>query len=140
MKKIKNLSVIFIFLIIFFLSLWKLDLTQKAKGVSPQGTMTIVASSTLPITVGSSNAITLFSRNDGCTARIITTYASPIMITFATSTDLSSTVKPTGTFGHLQAASTTVSYDSGMYGCGVWQAYGFGASTTISKSEFNSWR
>jgi len=107
---------------------------------APSGTMTIVASSTKKIIVGPGNATTLFSVNSSCTSRKITTYANPIMLTFATSTDLDQTVEPTGSFGHLQAASTTVDYDSGTNGCGVWQAFGFGASTTISISEFEGFR
>jgi hypothetical protein len=43
---------------------------------------------------------------------------------------------PTGVFGHLQAASTTVVYDSGQFGCDRVKAYSFGASTiTITEAE-----
>lgn len=141
-----NLGIaIMVFTFMFYSALWVLNSTRKAESSSPQGTMTLVASSTKKSTVGSTSPVTLFSRNDGCTSRIITTYSKPIMLTFATSTDLDETVEPTGQFGHLQGASTTVSYDSGIYGCGVWQAYGFEfsssiPSTTISISEFSSWR
>ena len=113
---------------------------NKPLGQAPSGMMTLVASSTVKITVGPGNATTLFSAKNSCASRKITTYANPIMITFATSTDLDQTVEPTGVFGHLQAASTTVDYDSGTNGCGLWQAFGFGASTTISVSEFEGFR
>ena len=39
--------------------------------------------------------------------------------------------------GHIQAASTTVTYDSGLYGCGVWLLKSAGvASNTINITEF----
>lgn len=56
-----------------------------------------------------------------CGARIISTTASPIMITFS---DNQGSV-PTGTFGMLQAASTTVNYDNGQYGCAAVRVYSF---------------
>ena len=114
--------------------------SYNAKASSPAGMATLIASSTVKAIVGPSNAITLFSANVDCASRIITTYAQPIMLTFATSTDLDQVVMPTGSFGHYQAASTTIAYDSGLYGCGLWQAYGFEASTTISTSEFKGFR
>lgn len=129
----------------FSFAFWIFNSAREVKGSAPQGMMTLVASSTKKATVGSTSPVTLFSRNDGCNSRVITTYAAPIMLTFATSTDLDQTVEPTGQFGHLQGASTTVIYDSGIYGCGVWQAYGFEVnsatpSSTISVSEFIGWR
>jgi hypothetical protein len=42
---------------------------------------------------------------------------------------------PTGAFGHLQAASTTVVYDSGLYGCGAVKIYGFDANSVITVTE-----
>lgn len=110
--------------------------TVNPLGQANTGMMTIVASSTYAVTVGPLNAVTLFSARSDCTNRKITTYAQPIMITFATSTDSAAQVRASGTLGHLQAASTTVDYDGGLNGCGLWQAFGFGASTTISVSEF----
>jgi hypothetical protein len=41
---------------------------------------------------------------------------------------------PTALIGHLQAASTTVSYDSGIYGCNAVRIYSF-ASSIITVSE-----
>ncbi len=114
--------------------------SYNARASAPSGMATLVASSTVKAIVGPQNATTLFSANVDCTSRIITTYANPIMLTFATSSALASTVEPTGVFGHLQAASTTIAYDSGIYGCGLWQAYGYSASTTISISEFKGFR
>lgn len=82
---------------------------------------------------------TIFSaRTDGsCKARIVsTTGGSAIMLVFGdpANGDLSSSTV-SGTVGHWQAASTTVAYDSGLYGCGRWSAYSY-ATQTITVSEF----
>ena len=41
---------------------------------------------------------------------------------------------PSGVYGHLQAASTTVAYDGGQYGCGAVRIYSF-TSQAITVSE-----
>lgn len=114
---------------------------NQVLGGAPMGAKTIVASSTKKTAqVGPQEIKTIFSAASDCISRIITTLGDgAIMLTFATSTDLDETVKPTGTFGHLQAASTTAAYDSGLYGCDVWQVYGF-TSTTLTISEFKGFR
>lgn len=72
----------------------------------------------LPATVASSSVETVGTASltliatSSCSARIITTYAQPIMLTFR------DTDTPTGLFGHLQAASTTIAYSSSQFGCG----------------------
>lgn len=67
-----------------------------------------------------------------CSSRIISTVASPIMLTF---TDNQGAI-PTGVFGHIQAASTTVVYDAGLYGCGAVKAYSFTAATiTVAETR-----
>ena len=50
-----------------------------------------------------------------CHSRVITTI-DPAYIGFSES----STSTLAESFGHIQAASTTETYDSGIYGCGVW--------------------
>ena len=80
----------------------------------------------------------IFAENTACKARVVTTSGlSAVMISFddipAAGNVGSTTVS--GTVGHWQAASTTVAYDSGIYGCGTWNAYGY-ASSTITVSEF----
>lgn len=80
---------------------------------------------------------TIFAANDTCKARVVTTQGlSAVMLSFGDKTngDFSSTTL-SGQVGHLQAASTTVVYDSGLYGCGRWTAYAW-VSSTISVSEF----
>lgn len=104
-------------------------LTEKTFGSAPSGLPAILATST-SITVGTtaSNAIATSS----CAARIITSRAQPLMLTFG---DYSNQT-PTGTFGHLQAASTTVVYDSGQFGCGLVKVYAFAADTiTVTETR-----
>lgn len=86
-------------------------------------TMATTSNPTITSTVGPTIAAT-----SSCAARIITTVGSPIMLTFNDRV-------PTALFGHLQAASTTVSYDGGIYGCGSVRAYSFtSAAITISET------
>ena len=87
------------------------------------------APSGLPATVSttsqetlSTTALQLFATST-CSARIISTSGQPIMLTFS---DKQGSV-PTGSFGLIQAASTTVVYDSGQYGCGSVRGYSFGS-------------
>lgn len=136
----KNIITLAVIIGIVFIASLVLNSTREVMSSAPQGMMAIVASSTVKATVGPDAPTTLFNKDLSCANRMITTYANPILLTFATSTDLDQTVAPTATFGHLQAASTTVAYDAGLYGCGVWQAYGYNASTTITISEFKGFR
>lgn len=76
----------------------------------------IIASSTrITVTTTASSAFATST----CSSRTITTSASPIMLTFS---DYAGQT-PTGALGHLQAASTTVNYDAGSYGCGLFKVY-----------------
>lgn len=96
---------------------------------APSGLPATVATSSIASV--SSTATTIFATST-CASRIITTVANPIMLTFS---DYSGQT-PTGSFGHLQAASTTVTYDSGQYGCGAVKAYSFGtASITVTETR-----
>lgn len=81
--------------------------SSSLQSVGPQQVMTVAATTT-------------------CSARILSTSAKPVMLTF---TDADT---PTGMFGVLQAASSTVVYDNTQYGCGKIKAYGFDASTTVT--------
>lgn len=81
----------------------------------------------------------IFTSDTDCKARVITTPGtSAITLAFEEAPsgmgNMSSTTL-SGAVGHLQAASTTETYDAEIYGCGNWYAYGF-ASTTITVSEF----
>lgn len=88
---------------------------------------TSATSSAIAVT---NTASTVFATSSMCSARIITSYASPLMLTFSDNQGKT----PTGVYGHLQPASTTVAYDSGLYGCGAVKIYSF-VSQTISVTE-----
>lgn len=98
---------------------------KASANVITQGVIPQVATSSL-MSVGPQNAVTLFAKASNCTARIISTGANPIMLSF------SSVLAPAAQVGHYQAASTTVSYDNAVYGCGQVSAYGYSASTSIT--------
>ena len=83
---------------------------------SAQDGVQAVAYSTATTTVASTTATTLFASSTTCTARIITTNTNAVVLSF------NPDFTPTLTAGHYQAASTTVAYDSGIYGCGVTKA------------------
>lgn len=88
-------------------------------------------------TVGPQSTVTLFAaKTDGsCKSRVITTNNNAIHLSFGDTTGFGSTTISTGV-GHYQAASTTVAYDSGLYGCGLVAARGLTASGTVTISEF----
>lgn len=100
-------------------------------GSAPAGLHATLAT-TSSITVGIANNQTLFTSNNQCTNRVVSTVAKAIMLNFG----LVGNATSSGVVGHLQAASTTTAYDSGLFGCGAVTAYGFDASTTITISEF----
>ena len=72
---------------------------------------------------------TLFSVTDNCASRIITTRASNILLSFK------SDMTPSGSVGHEQLASTTVTYDAEQFGCGAVTVYGR-ASSTLTTTQF----
>lgn len=107
--------------------------TQRSFASAPSGLSTTVAVATTTA-VGPQEKKQLFSVSN-CNSRVVSTVASAVMLTFAdpSNGDVSSTTL-SGVTGHLQAASTTVVYDSGLYGCGRVFAYAF-ASSTITTTE-----
>lgn len=97
---------------------------------APAGLPARIATSSSPVLAATT--ATVIIATSSCSARMITTKASPILLTFS---DLAG-LAPTATYGHLQAASTTVVYDSGQYGCGLVKAYAMVADTiTVSESN-----
>lgn len=107
--------------------------TNDAVGESFTGTATTVSSATTT-TVGPDTVVTLFARNSQCNSRIVTTNEDAIHISFQDVTGFGSTTLSTNA-GHYQAASTTVAYDSGIYGCGHMTALGLTASGTVTITE-----
>lgn len=103
---------------------------KEAHAAAPSGLMSSVATSSNPTVTTTPSLVFATTTGSGCAARIITTGASPIMITFS---DNQGKV-PSGTYGHLQAASTTSAYDGGLYGCQAVRIYSF-VSGTISVTE-----
>lgn len=87
----------------------------------------IATSST--VQVGPQQNQTLFSSKTQCASRTISTLGNPIMVSFG------GEITPAAGTGHIQAASTSVNYDSALYGCGAWTAYGFTATTTVTVTE-----
>lgn len=85
--------------------------------------------------VGPQNKVTLFNSNSACTSRIVRTQGQGIILAFAdpTNGDVASTTL-SSVIGFIQAASTTIAYDSGIYGCGRVTAYAE-ASTTLTTEE-----
>lgn len=72
-----------------------------------------------------------------CAARIISTQGQAVALTFdgVSSSTAMSQLSLTLASGHIQAASTTVVYDSGLYGCNRIGIYGYGATTTVTITE-----
>ena len=127
-------------IIIGMIALTAMLLTQRAYGEAPSGLKAAFAT-TSTATVGpqkpnvASTTVTVFGNETNCSARVISTVGTPIMLLFSNAMISSTTANPTALYGHTQAASTTVVYDSGQFGCGYVSAYAF-SSTTITVSEF----
>ena len=125
-----------IFVVAVICSFIILNEVKSANAEAPFGLHATVASSS-QLTVGPGNNVWSgfgTTTNEGtqiCAARIISTVGQPIMISFAS---LSSTTL-SQTSGYIQAASTTVAYDGGLYGCGYMTIRGLIASTTINVAQ-----
>lgn len=122
-------SVLAIFLSMVF------SLPRSAGATAPAGLNAQVATSST-LAVGPSNNVYAMGTTTNesryqCAARVISTQGQPIMISFAS---LSSTTLST-TNGFWQAASTTVAYDGGLFGCDYMTIRGLSASSTINIME-----
>ena len=79
----------------------------------------------------------IFAGNTQCKSRIISTDGtSAIRLSFKDIPGAGNVGSTTigASIGTIQLASTTVAYDSGIYGCGVWNAWAY-ASTTLTLTE-----
>ena len=123
MKIIASIAILISLVAIFF-SFKKEDQLLKGAIFSR-----VATSST--IVVGTQQNKTLFTNKNICSSRVISTTGQAIMLSFH------SDISPTSMIGHYQAASTSVAYDSDVYGCGAVSAFGNVASTTITTSEFS---
>ena len=99
--------------------------TQTVLGSAPSGLPASVGTSS-PFDVGPNNAPRAFATST-CASRTITTEDQAVRIVFSGAKALF----PTAEFGTLQLASTTVTYDSGQYGCEAVFIYGQGATSTL---------
>jgi len=119
--------------------------TNSAFGSAPAGVSAGFGSATTTV-VGPLNAVTIFDGVNSagipkrCSSRVISTtdgsgQAIQILFGDPTNGDIAST-SLSEFVGNLQSASTTIMYDSGLYGCSRWTAYAT-ASTTLLLTEFD---
>jgi len=112
----------------------------QANGSAFTGSASYLQVATTSSLTANTNAVLLPARTDGsCKARVVTvpgamTGGVNLIFGDKTNGDISSTTL-SGTAGHYQAASTTVVYDSGLYGCGMMVARSW-TSGTVVISEF----
>ena len=92
------------------------------------GQASFIASST--VAVGPQEDKTIFVLRQGCANRVVSSRETALMLSFTSS------MNPSAVVGHQQSASTTISYDSDLFGCGPVTAFAY-SSTTISVSEFS---
>ncbi len=114
--------------------------TPNADGAAFTGTASNVRLATTTVVGPQGSAVVktqVFAANAACKSRVITTNGtSAIRISFKDipgSGNIGSTTVG-ATVGHLQLASTTVAYDSEIYGCSTWNIWAW-ASTTLSVTE-----
>lgn len=113
---------------------------QTALGGAFPGTASRVSTATTT-TVGPQGSgvvkTQIFASNVQCKSRVISTDGtSAIRISFndiPTAGNVGSTTVG-ASVGTIQLASTTVAYDSGIYGCATWNAWAY-ASTTLTLTE-----
>lgn len=106
---------------------------QSAEGSAFPGTGALVASSSRLVFSGSDNTMTLFATTTGCVSRVITTASSSIAFTLRDGHI--PTGQGSGAFGHMQDASTTIAYDSAIWGCGKWTVRPNAAGTVITATD-----
>lgn len=107
-----------------------LAFNHSGNEVSLGGTLQARLLATATSSVGHQQDRTLFTAKEYCASRVISTLGVPVSLSFK-----SSSIDPTSVRGHLQGASTTVAYDSGLYGCGEIVAAA-SATTTVTIAEF----
>ena len=135
--KIDKLWYVVGFLAVAALMLWLSQYAQRASGSAPIGLNSTIADYSSVLVGPSLNGITvLIHSSQNCAARVITTNTNRIVLRFSSSTPSNGVATATPTvsdksFNVLQAASTTVAYDGGIYGCSGISAYGFDATNTV---------
>ena len=104
---------------------------QSASASAPSGLPATMAT-TSNVTMPAVTVVTV-AATSSCTATVVQTGVSAVMLQFGDRNGAALS----GTNGTaLQAASTTVAYDSGLYGCGKIRAYSYTAQPiTISQTN-----
>lgn len=126
-----DIYVIAIALVVAGYFMWN---AQQVLGGAPAGLPATIGTSST-VLVGTSTPMTLTATSTGCAARIISTGAQAIKISF--DWKLSSTTLDNN-IGHFQGGSTTVAYDSGLYGCSVVTARGIYQGGDVAGSNSSS--
>ena len=96
-------------------------------GGSPPGIA--AASSTQRVLAVGAGTVTLFNATTACVNRTIVVATSSLALFYGSSTFAFYN-------GQELVASTTYNFDSGLFGCGQWQAIGATASGTVQVTEF----
>lgn len=104
-----------------------------ALGSAPSGIASQFATSSTVALSPTPALLFATSSTNSCASRVVgTTGAGGIMLTFSDK----SGVSPAALVGFWQAASTTWTYDSGLFGCGAFRAYS-GLAQTVTVMETN---
>lgn len=102
---------------------------NKVLGSAPPGAPAQVATTSRAAVT---NSASLLFATSSCASRIISTGASAVMLGFSDAQGFA----PTGELGLVQLASTTVAYDSGLYGCDAVRIFSYAAQTvTVTESR-----
>lgn len=118
MKLTLSTKLAFLALAFFLTMIAFFSFNISAKASAPSGLQATIATTSAPVVTSTATIVIATST---CSARVISTQGSAVMLTFSDYAGQS----PTATFGVLQPASTSVAYDSGQYGCGLVKAYSF---------------
>ena len=139
----KNIFLVLLLVVTSILGTLTLSRTEKLPLGGTPGNLPGEIATTSTLTVGNKSVNVLiatttssFGSSAICSTRVISTAGQSIQIVSPGVND-----GPTGTStlqngaGHVQAASTTVAYDSDKWGCGAFIVMGAGATTTITITE-----
>lgn len=119
--KSSQISIAIIAVALFF-SLIILNEAKVADASAPSGLPANVYTES-SVSLGTT-ATQLAATTTNCSSRVVSTGVSPIMLTFTAANGTTTS----GSVGAWQAGSTTVAYDSGLYGCGQLAGYSYTTS------------
>jgi hypothetical protein len=116
--------------------LWASEVKKDYALGSAQDGLYASLQSSATTTVNTAVSIKIFDASTSCNARIIDAPDTDITITLGNPSTGIASSSLDATIAHVrQSGTTTVAYDSGIYGCGEWWAYA-GATTTLNVTEF----